>query len=125
MSFIPLALMGCFLIPPDFQGSYLLLSIDGEELPATFATRGDTIVETISGSLIAASDNTFVFSLEQQIRVQGSATGTEVVESGGFWSQSGNSVTLNAFSGGERYEADFDGSEVTFTAFGRSYRLSR
>lgn len=119
-----MVLGGCFLVPDTFEGRYSLLSIDGEALPVIFSNDGDRVVEALSGFLDARADNSFLFSVTVRIQEGDDAPYVVPIESGGFWSQTGDGLTL-LVPGAEALTTDYDGSEVSFTDSGRTYVLGR
>lgn len=125
LALIASGVTGCDALSPDtFVGRYTLESIDGSALPYVLAESETTTVQALDGYLEADNDNTFVFSMTLRTQEQGAEDAVDTIESGGFWSQTSEGVTLMDVDG-NAVPTDFQNGELTFTASERTYRLRR
>lgn len=122
---LALGLTACdTLLPDTFVGRYALESIDGTALPYVMAASETTTIEALDGYLQADNDNTFVFSMTLRTQEVGADDAVDTIESGGFWSQTSEGVTL-IDADGKHVTTDFQDGALTFTTSGRTYRLRR
>ena len=90
--------------PDGLVGTYTLVSVNGQSLPATFEQ------STITGGSIVISASTFTYTE--------SRTGQANHVTSGTWSQSGSTITFHPTSAGDNQDATgtLSGSQLTIDA---------
>jgi len=97
-------------------GSYILRTINGNDLPVTVERIGDDSTEVLSETLVIADDATFAVSGTARVTESG-VTGTESYALDGTYTLTGTALVLD-FSSGVREAGTLSGGTLTLASAG-------